>query len=430
MRYGLTDAMLAFYTVIFYLISPFIFLRLLWRSIKMPAARQRWNERLGFYTRNYSQDAVWFHAVSVGEAEALFPLLKRLQARHPDANLLVTTMTPTGSSRVQAVLGDRVAHVYLPYDLPDVLNRFMQCFRPRLLVVMETEIWPNLYAECGKRRIPMFLINARLTENSVCAYRKFPFLIRPALSHVALIAAQTPDDAERFVQIGAPPEKVSVLGNMKFDIEIAEETLAEGRRLKTGTFGKRFVWIIASTHKNEEAIFLDIYPEIRAKIPDLLLVIVPRHPERFNDVRKLCEERQLRVVMRTSGSRCSAGTDVYIADTLGELKMLYAAADAAFIGGSLVPVGGHNLLEAVAAGVPVMFGPYMANFKDIAAGVLSRKAAIECRTPQDVVAAIQSLHSDAGNRAELVQRARAFLQENRGAIAAITALIEAEMATA
>lgn len=419
--------MLALYTVLFYLLSPYILLRLLRRSIKAPAYRQRWNERFGFYNKIYPQNVIWFHAVSVGEAEALFPLLRLLQARHPHAKLLITTMTPTGSARVQAVFGDKAEHVYLPYDMPFVVRRFLNAFKPRLAVIMETEIWPNLYAECGKQGIPLFLFNARLTEKSVRGYRWFPSLIRSSLAHVKLIAAQTREDAERFVRIGAKPESVKVLGNMKFDVEIAEETIAIGRQLKSAVFGDRFVWIIASTHKNEEALFLDIYPEIKSKIPDLLLVIVPRHPERFLEVKKLCEERQLNVVMRTSGENCTFSTDVYIADTMGELKMLYASADAAFIGGSVVPVGGHNLLEAAAVGVPVMFGPYMDNFKEIAAGVLRRNAALQCRTQEDIVSMIYSLYSDSERRAELATRAKSFLLENRGAIAAIAELIETAM---
>jgi 3-deoxy-D-manno-octulosonic-acid transferase len=419
--------MRAFYTLLFYLLTPFIMLRLLWRGIKAPAYRRRWNERFGFYCKTYPQNVVWFHAVSVGEAEALFPLLRVLLARHPYWKLLITTTTPTGSARVRATFGGLAEHVYLPYDMPFVIRRFLATFNPRLAVIMETEIWPNLYAEYGKRQIPLFLINARLSEKSARGYRKVPSLIRPALANVSLIAAQTGDDAERFVHIGAKPEAVRVMGNMKFDIEIAEETITKGQQLKSSVFGERFVWIIASTHKNEEALFLDLYSQIKAKITDLLLVIVPRHPERFIEVRKLCEERRLNVVMRTSGKPCTAETDVYIADTMGELKMLYAAADVAFIGGSMVPVGGHNLLEAAAVGVPVMFGPYMANFKEIAAGVLERKAAFQCRSREEIVSTILSLHADSGQREELANRARAFLRENRGAIAAIAELIKTAM---
>lgn len=412
------------YTVLFYLLTPLILLRLLWRSLKAPAYRQRWHERFGCYKKSYPQNVVWFHAVSVGEAEALFPLLKCLQARQPDIKLLITTTTPTGSARVQAVFGDTVEHVYLPYDMPIVVRRFLRAFKPRLAVIMETEIWPNLYQACGK---PLLLINARLSEKSARGYRKIPSLVRPTLAAVKLIAAQTQEDAERFRSIGAPFDAVKAIGNMKFDIEIPEATIAAGRQLKAEVFGDRFVWIIASTHRNEEAIFLDLYPALKAKMPDLLLVLVPRHPERFAEVEKLCADRRLSVRMRTSGGVCSSATDVYVADTMGELKMLYAAADVAFVGGSMAPVGGHNVLEAAAAGVPVMFGPYMSNFKEIADGILAHKAALQCQAPEDIAGTVYSLYADSRYRAELAQRGKAFLQANRGAIDTIAELIDAEL---
>lgn len=416
------------YTVLFYLLTPFIVLRLLWRSLKAPAYRQRWHERFGCYQKSYLQNVVWFHAVSVGEAEALFPLLKLLLARRPELKLLITTTTPTGSARVRAVFGGQVEHVYLPYDLPIVVRRFLNTFKPRLAVIMETEIWPNLYQACGKQAIPLMLINARLSEKSARGYRKIPSLVRPTLAAVKLIAAQTQEDAERFLAIGAPPDAVKAIGNMKFDVEIPEATLAAGRRLKAEVFGQRFVWIIASTHSGEEAIFLDVYPALKAKVPALLLVLVPRHPERFAEVEKLCADRGLPALIRTSGGACSTATDVYVADTMGELKMLYAAADIAFVGGSMVPVGGHNVLEAAAAGVPVMFGPYMSNFKEIANGVLARKAALQCQSPEDIVSTVYSLYADSRHRAELAERGKAFLQANRGAIDTIADLIESELA--
>ncbi len=231
---------------------------------------------------------------------------------------------------------------------------------------METEIWPNLYACCGKNEVPLYIINARLSEKSSGGYQKIPALVVPALAQVKLIAAQTQEDAERFAAIGAKTGAVRTLGNIKFDIDVSNNIIEQGLQLKADLFSDRFVWLIASTHRDEEAIFLEIYKEIKRRIPELLLVIVPRHPERFGEVKKLCEQYQLTVVMRTSGEACHQFVDVYLADTMGELKMLYAASDATFVGGSMVPVGGHNVLEALAVGTPVLFGPYMANFKEIA----------------------------------------------------------------
>ncbi len=404
-----------FYSSLFYLAIPFILLRLLWRSIKAPSYRHRWRERFALYNKRYPKDIIWFHAVSVGESEALFPLVRQIQKQHPNLNVLITTTTPTGSARVKAVMQDAVIHVYLPYDIPDAIYRFMRCFKPKLAVIMETEIWPNLFLACGKRGIPLYIINARLSENSARGYKKIPMLVRSALAQVSLIAAQTEDDAKRFISIGADSAKVKTLGNIKFDIKVSQETIEQGIQIKVDLFSGRFVWLIASTHKDEESIFLALYQEIKKIIPELLLVIVPRHPERFSEVRKLCEQQQLIVVLRTTKTRVSAETDVYLADTLGELKMLYATTDVAFVGGSMVPNGGHNILEAAAVGVPIMFGPYMSNFKDIARGVLAANAAIQCQDKEALILKLLMLYHQPWSRATLAENAKAFVIQNQGA---------------
>ena len=404
-----------FYSSLFYLAIPFILLRLLWRSIKAPSYRHRWRERFALYNKRYPKDIIWFHAVSVGESEALFPLVRQIQKQHPNLNVLITTTTPTGSARVKAVMQDAVIHVYLPYDIPDAIYRFMRCFKPKLAVIMETEIWPNLFLACGKRGIPLYIINARLSENSARGYKKIPMLVRSALAQVSLIAAQTEDDAKRFISIGADSAKVKTLGNIKFDIKVSQETIEQGIQIKVDLFSGRFVWLIASTHKDEESIFLGLYLELKKIIPELLLVIVPRHPERFSEVRKLCEQQQLIVVLRTTKTRVSAETDVYLADTLGELKMLYATADVAFVGGSMVPNGGHNILEAAAVGVPIMFGPYMSNFKDIARGVLAANAAIQCQDKEALILKLLMLYHQPWSRATLAENAKAFVIQNQGA---------------
>jgi 3-deoxy-D-manno-octulosonic-acid transferase len=415
------------YSAIFALLTPFILLRLLWRSIKAPDYRLRWRERFACYDKQYPRNVIWFHAVSVGEAEAVFPLVRRLQQQYPKAKLLVTTTTPTGSARVRARLGETVEHVYLPYDLPFVVKRFIRCFKPLLAVVMETEIWPNLFACCGENNIPLYLINARLSEKSARSYLKIPSLIRPVLANVKQVAAQTQDDAERFIAIGAKPEKVVAAGNIKFDLEIAEEIIVTGKQLKATEFKGRFVWVAASTHKGEEQILLDAYRELKSNIPKLLLLIVPRHPERFPEVSALCNRNKLAVVTRTSKQACALDTDVYLADTMGELKMLYAAADVAFVGGSMVPVGGHNLLEASAIGIPVLFGPYMANFKEIANKVLAHQAALQCQDKAGLVSAMQSVYSDPDYRNLLIGNGKAFIQMNRGAIDRLCGILALEL---
>jgi 3-deoxy-D-manno-octulosonic-acid transferase len=419
--------MRAFYSGLFYLLIPFIMLRLIWRSIKAPAYRYRWRERLALYNQKSSQNVIWFHAVSVGESEALFPLVRLIQQQYPNAKLLITTTTPTGSARVKAVMAESVEHVYLPYDIPCAVRRFMQCFKPKVAVIMETEIWPNLFTYCGKNNIPLYIINGHLSEKSARGYQKIHCLISPAIASVKLIAAQTQEDVNRFVAIGAKAETVRKLGNIKFDLEVSEEIIGRGLQIKEHLFAGRFVWLIASTHKNEEAIFLEIYKEIKRKIPELLMVIAPRHPERFADVSKLCNQYSLTAVRRTTGEACHRDVDIYLVDTMGELKMLYTAADIAFVGGSMVPVGGHNILEAVAVGTPVLFGPYMANFKEIAEKVLQQNAAIQCWSNNEIITAIVTLYADALYRQSLAEKGKAFIRQNQGAIARIFDIIKEDI---
>jgi 3-deoxy-D-manno-octulosonic-acid transferase len=410
--------MRSFYSCLFYLLIPFILVRLIWRANNAPAYRDRWGERFALYNKKFSLNVIWFHAVSVGEAEALFPLVRQIQQQFPDQKILITTTTPTGSARVKAAMPS-VEHVYLPYDIPFAVNRFMRCFKPKLAVFMETEIWPNLFSVCGKNKIPLYIINARLSEKSASGYRKIPGLVTSTLAHVKLIATQTREDAVRFISVGARPESVQTLGNLKFDIDVSDEIIRQGLQLKAEFFGGRYVWIIASTHKDEEIIFLEIYIKLKQQIPELLLVIVPRHPERFDDVKRLSEQCRLAVVMRTSGQACRQSTDVYLVDTMGELKMLYTAADVAFVGGSMVPVGGHNLLEAAAVGTPVLFGPFMANFKEIAEGVLRQDAAIQCQNENEIISAIIALHENPAYSEALADKAKGFVRQNQGAITRI-----------
>lgn len=412
------------YTVLFHLLVPVVLLRLYWRGFKAPEYRKRWTERLAIYNQKYPNNVIWIHAVSVGEAEAVFPLVKQLQKLYPSDDFLITTTTPTGSARVRAVLADTVRHVYLPYDLPFVVKRFLNIFKPKLAVIMEKEIWPNLFAQLGERKIPLFIINARLSANSAKGYKKIPGLIIPALSHVTAVATQTEEDRARFIEIGSAERKTTVKGNIKFDVTIAEEVISEGQLLKIKLFSGRFVWIIASTHKGEDEIFFNCYRQLKQQIPELLLVIVPRHPERFKAVRQMAEEQQLKTIMRSSDSNCPVETDVYIADTMGELKMLYAAADIGFIGGSMVPVGGHNILEPLAVNLPVMFGPYMVNFKEIAENVLSVKAAIQCQDSDEIIATVMRLYEDVAYRQLLIEKGTQFLSSNQGATSRVIEMLE------
>lgn len=412
-----------FYSLIFTLILPLILLRLYWRGRKAPDYRLRWQERLGIYVGPSLKNVVWFHTVSVGEAEAAFPLVRAMLAEYPDIRFLLTSTTPTGSARIRAVLGDQVAHVYLPYDVPWSVERFLNHFQPRLAVFLEKELWPNLFSACAERQIPLFVVNARLSDRSARAYQKLPSLIWPTLNCIRLIAAQTEEDRRNFIAIGAEPQRVQVLGNIKFDLSLDDSVFEAGRALKQDFFGERWVWIIASSHHDEEARLLPLYRQLKPRIPELLLMIAPRHPERFQPVARLCIEQDFNVVTRSSGVEISVASDVYLADSLGELKMLYAAADVAFVGGSLVEVGGHNVLEPAAVGVPVLFGPIMFNFQDVADRMLQAEAAIQCPNLDALAEAILNLHDSEILRRSLIDNAEEFVQQNRGATEKLSRLL-------
>lgn len=413
-----------FYTLLLYLILPFVLLRLYWRGFKAPEYRIRWLERLAIYHKQYPNNVIWLHAVSVGEAEAVFPLVKRLQKQHPSTQLLITTTTPTGYSRVNAVLANSVTHVYLPYDLPSVVNRFLAIFKPKIAIIMEKEIWPNLYAQCGQNKIPLLIINARLSGNSANNYKKIAGLVEPALAHVSWVATQTEEDKERFIEIGAKEKCISAVGNLKFDLELDGKIIQQAQELKQQLFFDRFVWIIASTHNGEENIFFEIYPQLKKQIPKLLLIIVPRHPERFDSVKTLANKMQLTTCMRSTGQQCTLDTDVYIADTMGELKLLYGTADICFVGGSMIPVGGHNILEPAIMNIPIMFGPHMVNFKEITKDILALKAAIQCFNKEDLIATVTHLHDDVKCRKQIASAARQFLKKNQGTVEKINQLID------
>jgi 3-deoxy-D-manno-octulosonic-acid transferase len=414
------------YSFLFYSAIPLIISRLWWRSLKNPAYRQRIFERFGFYTQTYVQNVIWFHAVSVGESEALFPLIRLIQTRQPQFPILITTTTPTGSARVQAVLGDSVQHVYLPYDLPDVVARFLNAFKPKIAVIVETEIWANLFHACKKNQIPLYLINARLSEKSVNGYQKIPFLIVPSLCAITQIATQTEADKNRFIEIGANPQKVKNLGNIKFDTTISTEILLEGKNLKNKIFSKRFVFLAASTHDGEEIVLLDAYKNLKKQIPELILAIAPRHPERFSTVENLAKNLNLQTVTRTSNQPCENETDVFLIDTLGELKLFYATADIAFVGGSFTPIGGHNVLEPAAVGTPVLFGLEMRNFALIAEKMLAENAAIQCQNVAELETKIIELYNQPELRNLLISNAKDFVVQNQGATERIYNLLNFE----
>ncbi len=409
--------MRAVYSTLLYLLTPVVILCLLWRGRKAPAYWQRWHERFAFYSSvSNIQNPVWIHAVSVGEAEAAFPLIKRLQGQYPQRSFLVTSTTPTGSSRIQAVLGESVTHVYFPYDLPGCIQRFLNHFKPSMVVIMETEIWPNLFHQCRLINMPLSIINARLSERSLKGYARLQSLTRETLSAVSWVAAQTQADAERFMALGVDEQRVTITGNLKFDLTLPDDLTAKASLIRCDYFKDRPVWIAASTHEGEDEQVLAALTQVQVAIPDILLTIAPRHPERFTKVADLCRNKGFSTVLRSQQRPCEANTDVFVIDTLGELKLFYGAADVAFVGGSLVPTGGHNVLEAAALGLPVLTGPHTFNFKEIIESLSEVNGLIAVADQQALASHVIKLMQQPDIRETVGQIGKDFVARNRGTL--------------
>lgn len=364
------------YTLLMYLVTPIILYRLAFRGLRNRDYFWRWRERFGFFVCPPMKDAIWVHAVSVGEFNAAVPLIEALMKRFPERPMVVTTITPTGSSRVQSVLGARVFHVYLPYDLPGSVRRFLDRTKPKLAVVMETEIWPNLYLSCSSRKIPILIANARLSERSLRGYGPAKALAGHCVRAAAWIAAQSKVDAERFLRLGAEPSRLELVGNIKFDMKLPEGINEIGADLRSGWGANRPVWVAASTHEGEESAVLEAHALVLRQFPDALLIFVPRHPERFKLVTTHCRSIGFRTSTRSENQTPEGSTQCFVLDSMGELLNFFAASDVAFVGGSLSDIGGHNMLEPAGLGIPVIIGPYTYNFEEIADRMISGGAAI------------------------------------------------------
>lgn len=411
------------YSLIFYLLVPIILLRLLWRGVRTPAYWQRWSERFGLISTRPPSQNLWIHAVSMGEVQAAIPLIQALRTRFPDQFLLVTTMTPTGSQRVQEVFGDSVWHVYLPYDLPDAVARFLTRVQPKLLILMETELWPNLLHACQQRAIPVILANARLSASSAAGYQRLGGFMSKTLAAISAVAAQTELDAARFIKLGVPATKIHVTGSIKFDTHLPVNLLERAKILRSHLGTNRAIWIAASTHQGEEQPVLEAFQEIRQEIKNLLLVLVPRHPERFNRVAALCVRQGFVIARRSEGNVCTPTTDIYLGDTMGELLLLYAASDVAFVGGSLVPIGGHNLLEPAAIGLPVIMGPHIFECEEIGSQLLEAQAAQQINDARQLAQAVKMYLSDMTLKRQTGEKGRSFVKHNRGALERLLLLL-------
>jgi 3-deoxy-D-manno-octulosonic-acid transferase len=405
------------YTVLLYLIQPLVWLRLLWRSRKAPAYRKRWRERYGFCKNKVKANSILVHAVSVGETIAAIPLIKALQQQYPNLPITVTTMTPTGSERVKALLGDSVNHVYLPYDLPCAINRFLKTTQPKLVIIMETELWPNFICQCHKRNIPLVIANARLSQRSANRYHKLGSAIGKLLSKISIVAAQNKQDGERFVALGLPNDHLAITGSIKFDINLTDQQRQTTTKLKQQWQLNQPVFIAASTHHGEDEIILAAFELLLTKHPDLLLIIVPRHPERFKAVEKLINDHGLTYINRSSKQVPTKQTQVILGDTMGELATLYGLADIAFVGGSLVKHGGHNPLEPALHHIPIISGEHFFNFKVICEQLIAAKGMIICdSSPASLYSAINDLLENNTNRKQIGENAYQVLKQNQGVL--------------
>lgn len=407
------------YSLLLYLLLPYVFFHLLWRGRKQPGYLQHVGERFGFYGKRPKQPIIWLHTVSVGETRAAAPLVAALLERYPEHRILLTHMTPTGRETGESLYGDRLMRCYLPYDFPWAVRRFLRHFRPSIGLLMETEIWFNLIAECRAAKVPLLLVNARLSEKSRAKFARVPGLTRKALKSLARIAAQTEADATRLRDLGAP--KVEVMGNLKFDIAPPEKMIKRGKALRIDFGTERPVFLAASTREGEEVLLLDVLPQFTT--PGLLFVIVPRHPQRFNEVAQLLEARGLRYQRRSENRPIAPQTQVVLGDSMGELFAHYSACDLAYIGGSLLPLGGQNLIEAAAVGTPVLIGPHTFNFTEASELAIQAGAALRVQDAGELASVASRLLCDPAARAAMGQAGLDFSQRHRGATARLMALI-------
>jgi 3-deoxy-D-manno-octulosonic-acid transferase len=398
------------YNVILLLLLPLIPLRLLWRARRQPEYLRHVGERFGFYSIAANRPVIWIHAVSVGETRAAAPLIEALLARYPDHQILLTHMTPTGRATGETLFGERVLRAYLPYDYPFAARRFLRRFKPRIALFMETELWPNVITACRTAGVPAWLINARLSEKSAARYRRFPGLARAVFGALSGALAQTEADAARIRELGA--SKVAVTGNLKFDVA-APDTVQQAADALRGRFGQRPVLLAASTREGEEALLLRALAAI--DVPGLLFVIVPRHPQRFDEVAALIEQHGLKYQRKSADAAVGSGMQVVLGDTMGEMFTYYAACDVAFVGGSLLPYGGQNLIEACAMGVPVLIGPHTFNFAQAVEDAIAAGAARRVESAEAFAREAATLLRNPDARTRMGASARAFAAAHRGA---------------
>lgn len=405
------------YSLLLYLLSPLVILYLAVRGFRDHRYWQRWPERFCLGTAGRQKGVVWIHAASLGEVNAASPMIEALAQNHPQTTLLITTLTPTGSDRVRALFGDRVLHQYVPLDLPGAVRRFLRRHQPTLGIVIETELWPNLMNVSRQQGVPLVIANGRLSDSSMRGYRLAPGLMARTLGCVDQILAQTPQDAERFRVLGAPGERIEVVGNLKFDISIPASLRETGELLRTAWGVQRSVLVAGSTHAQDEQELLSAFSTVLKQHPGALLILAPRHPERFGTVIEEAQSSGFTVGKRSQTAIPKSTTEVFVLDSMGELLDFYAAADVTFVGGTIEPLGGHNLLEPAALGKPLLFGPHLQNVQEVARQLLASDAARLCQHHQALALAVNELFSKPTARDRMGLAARKQVNSGRGALA-------------
>ena len=395
---------------------PFVFLKLIWRGYKAPEYRARKLERFGLFKAPNIKNSIWVHAVSVGEVLAAEPIIREIQKRYPEKDIVVTSMTPTSSELIRKLFGNSVFHVYAPYDLPWLVDAFLWRVKPAFMIIMETELWPNTIHRTHLRGCPVVLANARLSERSAKGYRRLKPAVGWMLNELNLVICQHQNDANRFESLGIDKSKISVTGSVKYDLDIAEAHILKGKEHKQALSEHQKVWIAASTHEGEDARLLDIHKHVRKDFPDAVLILVPRHPERFDDVYQLSKAKHFNTYKRSVCEFMPADTEVFVVDAMGELIDFYAAADIAFIGGSLVEVGGHNPIEPGALGLPIIMGPHVFNFEAICQQLISVGGLYMAENDQLLQSHLLALMKDAEKAKSVGGAALAEINASKGAV--------------
>ncbi len=412
------------YTLTMYLLTPVILYRLVARGLRHRDYLDRWRERFGFFPDPGIRDAIWLHAVSMGEVNAAQPLIEALMKRYVGVPLVITTVTPTGSERVRKLFGDRVFHVYLPYDLTASVERFLDRVQPRIAVIMETEIWPNLFMTCHERGIPLVVANARLSERSLKGYGPVRPLARRAIRRASFVAAQSAPDYARLTALGAVPAKMAIVGNLKFDLRVPASVIQHAAEFKQHWGADRPVWFAASTHEGEEIPVLEAHATALRRFPDTLLLIAPRHPERFKPVAAACRSFGFATATRTESVFADRNAQCFVIDTMGEMLWFYAACDVAFVGGSLVPIGGHNLLEPAALARPILVGPHTFNATEMTDELIASGGALRVRDSEQIGVELTRLLGHEDERESIGAAAMHGMERQRGAVERTLTIID------